>query len=343
MNRVLKLNLKRTLVGVCGGVMLSAASLPTVAAETYRMSTLAPGTSPYMVMSHFANKVNTKLDDYSIIVNATGVAPKHALDTARGRGEFFMTSPNLHKLMMSGEGMFSTISTAPELADNLRAVFMFPMGLYHSVVFADSGILSIEDLKGKRVFTGPPGSVARHTSEIMIQAATGYEAGKDYTAISLSFDSASQSFQDGSIDVYFNPTVAPSPVVSQFALTNKVRFLGFDKDAFETNETLRNLTQVPGYTVKTLDPGVYGENQVNTEPVYTIAVTIGIATHKDMPEEAIYNITKAYWEDLEKDKAHAPWLRSVSLDGVFEEMNMQMHPGAARYFREIGLEVPVVE
>jgi TRAP-type uncharacterized transport system substrate-binding protein len=77
--------------------------------------------------------------------------------------------------------------------------------------------------------------------------------------------------------------------------------------------------------------------------VYTIGSTIGIATHKDMPEEVIYNITKAYWEGLEDEKGSTPWLRNMSLDGVFADMNMPMHPGAVRYFREIGLDVPDVE
>lgn len=337
-----KLNIKKMLAGVCGGLALSAAAA-SVSAEQFRMSTLGPGTSPYMVMTHFANKVNSKLEDYSIIVNATGVAPKHALDTAKGRGEFFMTSPNIHHLMKTGDGMFKKIDDAPELSENLRAVFMFPMGLYHIVTYADSGIMSLQDIKGKRVFAGPPGGVARRTGETIIKAATAYEAGKDYTSVKLGFDSAAQAFQDGNIDVYFNSTVAPSPVVSQIALTNKVRFLGLDLEAFESNETLKKLTQIPGYGVKTLAADAYGENQVNEEPIYTIGSTIGIATHKDMPEEVIYNITKAYWEGLEDEKGSTPWLRNMSLDGVFADMNMPMHPGAARYFREIGLEVPEVQ
>jgi hypothetical protein len=342
MNMTTKFKLKKMLAGLCTGVVMSSVTL-SAAAEQFRMSTLGPGTSPYMVMTHFANKVNSKLDDYSIIVNATGVAPKHALDTAKGRGEFFMTSPNIHHLMKTGDGMFKKIEDAPELSENLRAVFMFPMGLYHIVTYADSGIMSLQDIKGKRVFAGPPGGVARRTGETIIKAATGYEAGKDYTSVKLGFDSAAQAFQDGNIDVYFNSTVAPSPVVSQIALTNKVRFLGLDLEAFESNETLKKLTQIPGYGVKTLAADAYGENQVNETPVYTIGSTIGIATHKDMPEEVIYNITKAYWEGLEDEKGSTPWLRNMSLDGVFADMNMPMHPGAARYFREIGLDVPDVE
>ncbi|MBR9829923.1 MAG: TAXI family TRAP transporter solute-binding subunit [Oceanospirillales bacterium] len=336
-------SLKTLSTSLCAAVLLSASAAQVQAAETFRMSTLGPGSSPYMVMTHFANTVNKALPEYSIIVNATGVAPKHALDTSKGRGEFFMMSPSIHSYMKTGGGMFGKIKQAPELAQNLRAVFMFPMGLYQGVTYADDNIHSLKDLKGKRVFAGPPGGVSRRTVETMIRAATGYEPGEDYTSVKLGHESASQAFQDHNIDVYFNATVAPSPVISQIALTNQVRFIGVDMDTFNANPALQKLLNTPGYSVKTLEPGVYGENQVNTDPVYTIGINVGIATHKDLDEETIYNMTKAYWDGIEAQKASTPWLRNLNLDGVFADMNMPMHPGAMRYFQEIGLDVPEVK
>jgi len=336
-------SLKTLSTSLCAAVLLSASAAQVQAAETFRMSTLGPGSSPYMVMTHFANTVNKALPEYSIIVNATGVAPKHALDTSKGRGEFFMMSPSIHSYMKTGGGMFGKIKQAPELAQNLRAVFMFPMGLYQGVTYADDNIHSLKDLKGKRVFAGPPGGVSRRTVETMIRAATGYEPGEDYTSVKLGHESASQAFQDHNIDVYFNATVAPSPVISQIALTNQVRFISVDMDTFNANPALQQLLNTPGYSVKTLEPGVYGENQVNTDPVYTIGINVGIATHKDLDEETIYNMTKAYWDGIEAQKASTPWLRNLNLDGVFADMNMPMHPGAMRYFQEIGLDVPEVK
>lgn len=336
-------SLKTLTASLCAGVLLSAGATQAQAKESFRMSTLGPGSSPYMVMTHFANTVNKELPEYSIVVNATGVAPKHALDTAKGRGEFFMMSPSIHNYMKSGGGMFGKIKSAQDLSQNLRAVFMFPMGLYQAVTYAEDDIESLKDIKGKRVFAGPPGGVARRTVETMIRAATGYEAGEDYTSVKLGHESASQAFQDHNIDVYFNATVAPSPVISQIALTNKVRFIGVDMDTFNSNPELQKLVSIPGYSIKPLEPGVYGENQVNEEPVYTIGINVGIATNKDLDEETIYKMTKAYWDGLEAQKESTPWLRNLSLESVFADMNMPMHPGAARYFREIGLDVPEVK
>jgi len=338
-----KRSLKTFLTSLCAGALLSTAAVQSQAAETFRLSTLGPGSSPYMVMTHFANTVNTALPEYSIIVNATGVAPKHALDAAKGRGEFFLMSPAIHNYMKTGGGMFSKIKSAPELSENLRVVFMFPMGLYQAATYAEDNIHSLQDIKGKRVFAGPPGGSARRTVETIIRAATGYEPGKDYTSVKLGHDSASQAFQDRNIDVYFNPTVAPSPVLSQITLTNKIRFLGLDEETIESSPELKKLISVPGFSIKQLQPDVYGENQVNTAPVNTVGINVGIATNKDLSEEVIYNMTKAYWTARAEDKNAPAWLGDMSLETVFADMNMPMHPGAARYFREIGLEVPVVK
>lgn len=338
-----KRSFKALVSSLCAGVLLSSAATQAQASDTFRMSTLGPGSSPYMVMTHFANTVNTALPEYSIIVNATGVAPKHALDAAKGKGEFFLMSPSIHKYMMSGGGMYSKIKDASELSENLRVVFMFPMGLYQAATYADDNILSLKDIKGKRVFAGPPGGSARRTVETIIRAATGYEPGVDYTSVKLGHESASQAFQDRNIDVYFNPTVAPSPVLSQITLTNKVRFLGLDEDTIESSPELKKLLSTPGFSIKQLKPGVYGENQVNAEPVNTVGINVGIATNKDLSEEVIYKMTKAYWTARAEDKNAPAWLGDMSLDTVFADMNMPMHPGAARYFQEIGMDVPDVK
>ena len=323
--------------GVMGAIILSCSSELVLAKETFRMSTLGPGTSPYMVMTTFANTVNKNLPEYSIVVNATGAATKHALDVSKGKSDFYMSSPVLHHLMSNQAAMYKKINNAQELSSNLRAVFNFSMGLYHSVVYADSGIVTMADIKGKRIFAGPPGGAARRTVEKMIEAVTGYKAGEDYTSVKLGWDAAAQAFQDGNLDVYFNPTNAPSPVISQIALTKKVRFLGIPKEDIKDKETVRSLASRPGFRFTELKSDAYGENQVNTDSVYTLGVTVGIATHKNIPEEVVYKMTKIFWEKLSEQYEGAPWLRNISIDKAFVDLNMPLHPGAEKYYREAGL------
>src|SRR3546814_20203135 len=91
--------------------------------------------------------------------------------------DFFMSSPTVHAMMMQGTAMYAKITDAKELSTKLRGVFNFPLGYYHIVVYADSGITRLQDVKGKRVFLGPPGGGATVNMAQMLEIVTGYKAG----------------------------------------------------------------------------------------------------------------------------------------------------------------------
>jgi TRAP transporter TAXI family solute receptor len=290
-------------------------------------------------MNTFATIVNEALDDYKIQVNATGAATRHAVETAQGRSHFFMSSPNLYHMMATETGPYSEAKGVGTLAENLRTVFNFPMGYYHAVTFANSGIESFEDFAGKKVFLGPPGGAAYQTTRLFIEGMTGLEPEEDYDVVSLGWDAAAQSFQDGHIDVYFNPTLPPSPAITQIALTNEIRLLGISDDKLN-DPALAPALERPGFRLGEIPAGVYGKNQVTEGDIRTIGVTVGLVTNKDVPEEAVYQMTKAFWEGLEARVAQIPALKNITLEDVFTDINTPLHPGAERYYREIGLEVP---
>ncbi len=305
----------------------------------YRLSTLGPGTTPNLVMTTFATIVNKALPEHEIQVNATGAATKHALEVASGKTDFFMSSPTLMHLMSNGKAMYQKIKQAPELAQNVRTLFNFPMGMYHIVVYADSGITSLMDVKGKRVFLGPPGGAALRTMTRLFENVTGYKAGEDFEVVKLGWDSAAQAFQDKNIDVYCNPTNPPSPVISQVAVSNKIRLLGIPEDALARPEVVK-LSKSPGFRFMEMPPDAYGDAQVNTKPETTLGVNVGVSTNKNLPDDAIYEMVKAFWTGLEDLKADAPWMAAISTDSAFDDMNTKLHPGALRYYKEVGLKVP---
>ncbi|MDN3518235.1 TAXI family TRAP transporter solute-binding subunit [Aquisalimonas lutea] len=309
------------------------------AAQDLRLSTLGPGTSPYIVMNTFANIVNAEVEDYDIQVNATGAATRHAVQTARGDTHFFMSSPNLYHMMATETGPYEGMQGVGRLAENLRTVFNFPMGFYHAVTFADSGIESYDDIKGKRVFLGPPGGAAQQSTSLLIEAITGYQRDEDYEVVSLGWDAAAQSFQDGHIDVYFNPTLPPSPVIEQIAMTNDIRLLGIPQE-MGTAEALGPAVARAGFRLGEIPAGSYGEGQVAAGDILTLAVTVGVVTNADMPEEAIYEMTRAFWENIDARAENLPLLQNITLERALIDINTPLHPGAQRYYEERGLEIP---
>ena len=331
---------RRSFLGTATGAAALAA-LPggAFAKDILRMSTLGPGTSPNLVMTTFASIVNGALPDYEIQLNATGAATRHVLEVAMGRSDFCMSSPAIHALMRRQAAMYEKIEQAPELVNNLRTVLNFPMGVYHIAIYDSSGITSIDQIAGKRVFLGPPGGAAYATMARLFKAVAGLEEGTDYEAVKLGWDAAAAAFQDGNLDVYCNPTNAPSPALTQIAVTNKIRFLGIPADALET-EGVQALVGRPGFSAATLPAGIYGDNQANEGDVTTLGVTVGIVANKDAGEEMVYQMTKAFYEGVKEAGESAPWLRAITPEGAVQDINLPLHPGSLRALTELGVEIP---
>ncbi|HEX9811759.1 MAG TPA: TAXI family TRAP transporter solute-binding subunit [Burkholderiales bacterium] len=321
-------------------VTVILATQPAGATEYVKMSTLGPGSSPNLVMTTFATIVNQKSGGaIEVQVNATGAATKHAVEAAEGKIDLYMYSPLVHSFMTQKKAMYAKVENAPELAKKLRALFSFPIGLYHIAVFADSGINSFQDLKGKKVFLGPPAGAATRIMIDLVTALTGYKEDKDYEAVKLGWGAAEQAFQDGQIDVYMNPTNAPSPVFTQVALTRKVRFLGIPEDQLKA-PAVEALYKRPGGALGVLPKGTYGKNQVNDSDVTTIRSIVGIGAGEHVSADVVYKMVKTFWENVAAESKGTPWLRNVKREDALEQMNVKLHPGAARYYREVGMKIP---
>ena len=310
-------------------------------AESLKMATIAPGSSAYLTMSTMATLVNQGQEDYDITVDATGAATRHMISLAEGELDFAMTSPTIYRFLSEGTRMYQKLERAPELAEELRLVFWFPYGAYHVLTYAESGITSLEDLRGKTVFLGPPGGGAWATAQKWIEAQTGLKPEEDFENFNGSWSSAFQAFQDRQIDVYVNGGIAPFPQVEQLTATSRIRLLGPTRSEVDAMEEAKLApARVPGRKLDAIPVAVYGDGVVNEEDVYTINSIVGVATRADLEEETVYQVAKAFWEGVEAMQASAPWLENITLDYAVQDGGLPLHPGAERYYREIGVSVP---
>ena len=329
----------RTAMAVAVAAWAAFATQGAQAKEFFRMSTLGPGTTPYMLSTTFATLVNKQLADKEIQVNATGAGTQHAIAAAKGDVDLFVTASIVQTLMSSGKAMFAKVPSAPEMSKKLRLLFMFPAGVYHFVAYEKSGIKTIKDIKGKKVFIGPKGSAINRVVQAIITASTGYVADKDYEAVQVSYDAGDAAFQDERVDAYINITNPPSPVVTQVALTNKIRILTLG-DVFDKPEMKKLYATTPGRFLTTIPVGIYGKNQMNTEPVRTLGAYMGIACREGLSDDDVYAMLKIFWGGLGDMAQSAPWLKSITMDSVFASANMPLHPGAVRFYKEKGIAIP---
>lgn len=312
------------------------------AQETVKMATIAPGTSAYLTMTTFASLVNQNQDEYNITVDATGAATKHGIELSRGKLDLAMSSPTVIFFLKNGKAMYQKVEDHAELAEAQRLVMWFPYGQYHVLSYADSGIEKLEDLKGKRVFLGPPGGGAWAAAYGFVKAATGLDAKEgDYDSVKASWSSAVQGFQDRQFDVFINGGIAPFPQVEQLALTSELNLIGLTKEEYEANEGAKGYVNgLTGRELGVIPEGAYGKNVKSRGDVYTLAAAVGIITRTDMSDDEVYKLTKTFWDNVEAARASTPWLKHVTLDYAVKEGGMALHPGAIRYYKEVGVEIP---
>jgi TRAP transporter TAXI family solute receptor len=314
----------------------TAAFMATTAAHaqdvTLKMATIEPSLGQAITMATFANIVTDNVDGVEIEVSGGGAATLHMMEVARGNLDMSMTSPVVYNLMSAGKAMYAKEPEAPELAKNLQLLMWFPYGQYHFTVRADSDIETLDDIEGASVFLGPAGGGAYNTAKAWIEATTGLVAGEDYEAITANWATGYQSFQDGKIDMYVNGCIDPCQQFIQFTETEDIRFIGPEDHSGEAVTKFlgsdRTLAEVPA--------GMY-EGQKNESPVMSHDTAVGIGVRADLDEETVYQITKAFWDNIGNITSEAPWAKALSIDYAVKPLGeMQIHPGAARYYREAG-------
>ena len=305
-------------------------------ADLYRVTSIAPGMSPFVVNTAIAKIVGKHVPGVDMQVRATGAATRHIVEAAQGKVDFLFSSSIINLLMMKNLGPYKNMENAPELEKNIGMIFSYQIGPYHYITRADSGIEKLEDIAGRKIFAGPPGGAAKRVCLGNIKDASGLVGGKDFEAVDFGFDAAIQAFQDDKIDVIVLSTNVPSSSVSQFALTKKIRILDIDTD--KISSTWKSFMSA---TVVEIPPDAYGSNQVNTSTVSTHGALVNFSARMDLDEEVVYQVTKAIWEHVDELHEAAAWMKdTVSLDKALDFIPSRLHPGAERYYREIGMAIP---
>ncbi|MBX2883364.1 MAG: TAXI family TRAP transporter solute-binding subunit [Granulosicoccus sp.] len=319
--------------------ILTAASalIPAVSsAEIYKGETAGAGGPVHAMFVAFSNQAGKA--GVEIQVNAGQTLTKSMLKGAKGDIDFFSTVPSLINLMAGQKRMYEKVDGAPELAKNIRSILGFKAGAYHPVTLAGSGIETWEDLKGKTVFTGPPAGSASATSEALIKIITGFDAGKDYTAVSLSWGEGYAALADGKVEMMVRPAEVGSSNIERFGLSGEFRVLSIPAEVIDS-EAMQALFGRPGRGMLEFDGGLY-KGQLTEGTITALGFTQFVGTNASVPDDVVYAATKSFWENLDEVHATAFFLKAVTPETAFTSVNVPLHPGAAKYYQEAGIEIP---
>ncbi|MEB3419272.1 TAXI family TRAP transporter solute-binding subunit [Salipiger marinus] len=278
---------------------------------------------------------------YDLQVSLGQALTRSAMKVGAGQLDLAVVPPPAYGAMTRGAGPYAQAADqAKTFAANMRMLFTFPGGSFHPIVWADSGIERWEDIRGKRVYIGPPAGAATDQARGMVHEATGgFEDGPDYEGIRLPWEASSQAFQDGQFDMFIMSAAIGQQSVQELSLQRDIRVLGVPEEVVAGEGWAAYLAD---QSVRTdvVPAGTY-QGQVNGDADQHIMVTVMMmGAHKDLSEEAAYALTRSFFDNLDEMKAANALLARINTDDPFAGANMPVHPGAARYYEEQGIAIP---
>lgn len=279
-------------------------------------------------------------DNHEIRVNVDQTLTRATLKVATGAIDLASTPAGAYSKMTKGKGPYKDLGEEAIAASaNINSLFSFAGGHVHPLVHDDSGIETWEDIRGKRVFIGPPAGSFSAQTQALIEAITGMKAGEDYEGIKLAWSAANQAFEDGKFDLFLRTGTMGSAAVDQFGAASPFRILGIPESVIGTAAWDKYLS-TPGYAADVLPAGTYSNQANNDSDLLVSAYVMFVSVNKDMNEDTAYDLTKAMFENLDDAHAVSSGLEPLTLENAFVSLAAPLHPGAIRYYDEVGAAVP---
>jgi uncharacterized protein len=228
----------------------------------------------------------------------------------------------------ASQALHGTDSFKDHAYKDLKAIAGLYLNPNQVVVTNKSGIKSLADVKGKHFAVASAGSSVYNEAKVHFTAA-GLKFPDDFKAEYIAFGGAADMLQNGTLDGAWIMSGAPASAVSQ-ALTADCHLLPIGDDIFAKLKA-----QYPWYVKYTIPDGTYPNQK---EAVQTTAIKMLMFCRGDLKEDTVYQLTKSFWEhidELGKSQKNLAGLKPA--DAVKDIADVPLHPGAAKYYKEIGV------
>lgn len=271
--------------------------------------------------------VNKGRKDHGIrcSVESTGGSVYNINTIREGELEFGVAQSDWQYHAYNGTSKFADAGKFEEL----RAVFSVHPEPFTVVARADAGISSFDDLKGKRVNIGNPGSGQRGTMEVLLEA-KGWTTGDFALATELKAAEQSAALCDNQIDAMVYTVGHPSGSIQEATTACDSVLVTVDGSAVDGL-----INDNPFYRSATIPGGMYRGNDGDTT---TFGVGATFVTSTAVSDEAVYTVVKSVMENIEDfRKLHPAFANLEPKDMATAGLSAPLHPGAAKYYKEAGL------
>lgn len=210
---------------------------------------------------------------------------------------------------------------------NIRALFSMYGNDFQAVTLRKSGITTFAQLDKKRVGAGPPSGNVANYGPIIFKI-----VGISPQMIYGSYNDMATQLLDGRIDAMLTVLGAPAPAIQRVEAKEPAQLLSLSTEQLETiSKTL------PDFTLSKIPAGTYRLQDTDYD---TIAVPNFVIGRADLPDDLVYRLTKVVFENQSRLVKATPTARDTVAQNVLKDTFLPLHPGAIRYYREIGIKIP---
>ncbi|MGN1401556.1 MAG: TAXI family TRAP transporter solute-binding subunit [Bacillus sp. (in: firmicutes)] len=277
------------------------------------------GGTYYPLGGSFANII-TDNTNANVDAQSSGASAENMELIKSGDADIAFTQTDIATYAVEGRLMFDN-----NKIENVRAIASLYPETVQIVTTSKSGIKSVEDMKGKTVSVGAPGSGTYANAEQILEI-HGLTM-KDIKPQNLSFDESTSGIQDGTIDAAFITAGTPTGAVDGLAATEEVAIIPLEDDKIKAL-----IDKYPYYAEDEVPADTYGI----ADPVKTVAVQAMLVVRDDLEEDLVYDMTKALFENLDK-VAHAKG-ELIKVENALNGVGIDVHAGAQKYFDEKGVK-----
>lgn len=305
-----------------GGTMLST----TAAAQEQQYITIGTGgqTGVYYVVGQSVCRMVNRVQDANIRCNApsTGGSVANINGIKSGDLDMGVAQSDVAYRAYNGEGNFE------QPFQDLRSVFSMHGEPLTVLARADAGIDGLDDLQGKRVNIGNPGSGQRATMEVLMDA-KGWSTDVFSLASELTAAEQASALADNNIDAMAYVVGHPNGSIQEATTTVDANLVPLEGEAVDSL-----IEQYPYYSQVTIPGGLY---QGNPDDVSTFGVMATVVTDANTDADVVYQAVKAVFENFDRFKRlHPAFANLEPQDMISQGLTAPLHEGAERYYKEQG-------
>ena len=310
---------------ILAGAMAMAIS-PSVAEEKFITIGTGGQTGVYYVVGQsICRLVNRGADEHNLKCTAPSTGGSIANINAISAGDMDMGVAQSDWQYHAYNG---TSKFEDNKVDKLRAVFSVHGEPFTVIARADSGIESFDDLKGKRVNVGNPGSGQLATMEEVL-AAKGWTMDDLALASELKPAEQAAALGDNKVDAIIYTVGHPNGSIQEATSTVEAKLVPV------TGEAIDKLVAENAFYAKATVPG--GMYPGTPDDVETFGVKATFVTSADVDDDVVYQVVKAVFDNFDRFKGlHPAFANLKEEDMISGGLSAPLHPGAVKYYKERG-------